>query len=212
MHMKVHAGWRPYFWRKCWQMQMLCKTFLMSEEFEDPHGHYTLEKGLLHCFSRSILKIHFKLRKSDSLPFWNKIVRSFVLPYIGTLCDSPFKYKWLTKNISSVKYVERYSLQLQTWASITSPPWGEIINWPPQHLHLSALSPRSHTFYITDNSHPYWENMFCRLTLQHRTVPEICLGNTKTKMVRNPIWKMQYLEVTNWGRRTDKLGAELNLL
>ena len=90
-------------------MQMLCKTFLMSEEFEDPHGHYTLEKGLLHC-----LKIHFKLRKSDSLPFWNTIVRSFVLPKIGTLCDSPFKYKLLTTNISSVKYVERYSLQLQT--------------------------------------------------------------------------------------------------
>ena len=39
-----------------------------------------------------------------------------VLPYIGTLCKSPFKrYKWLTKNIFSVKYVERYSLQLQTW-------------------------------------------------------------------------------------------------
>ena len=37
-----------YFWRKCWQMQMLCKKFLMSEEFEGPHGRYTLEKGLLH--------------------------------------------------------------------------------------------------------------------------------------------------------------------
>ena len=36
------------FWRECWQMQTLCKSFLMSEEFEDPHGHYTLEKGLLH--------------------------------------------------------------------------------------------------------------------------------------------------------------------
>ena len=29
-------------------MQMLYKSFLMSEEFEGPHGHYTLEKGLLH--------------------------------------------------------------------------------------------------------------------------------------------------------------------
>ena len=29
-------------------MQTLCKSFLMSEEFEDPHGHYTLEIGLLH--------------------------------------------------------------------------------------------------------------------------------------------------------------------
>jgi hypothetical protein len=24
------------------------QNFLMSEEFEGPHGHYTLEKGLLH--------------------------------------------------------------------------------------------------------------------------------------------------------------------
>ena len=32
-------------------MQTLCKSFLMSEEFEDPHGHYTLEKGLLHVKS-----------------------------------------------------------------------------------------------------------------------------------------------------------------
>ena len=32
------------------------------------------------------------------------VVRSFVLPYIGTLCDSLFKrYKWLTSNISAVK-------------------------------------------------------------------------------------------------------------
>ena len=29
-------------------MQMLYKSYLMSEEFEGPHGHYTLEKGLLH--------------------------------------------------------------------------------------------------------------------------------------------------------------------
>ena len=29
-------------------MKMLYKNFLMSEEFEGPHGHYTLEKGLLH--------------------------------------------------------------------------------------------------------------------------------------------------------------------
>ena len=44
------------------------------------------------------------------------LVQSFVLPYNGTFCDSPFKrYKWLTKNILYVKYVERYSLQLQIW-------------------------------------------------------------------------------------------------
>ena len=29
-------------------MQMLCKNFLMSEEFQSPHGHYILKKGLLH--------------------------------------------------------------------------------------------------------------------------------------------------------------------
>ena len=47
-------------------MQTLCKSFLMSEEFEDPHGHYTLEIGLLHvnyvlkCFflSENNLKAH----------------------------------------------------------------------------------------------------------------------------------------------------------
>ena len=48
MHMKAHAGWRPYFWRKCWQMQMLCKSFLMSEEFEGPCGQYLQEKCFLH--------------------------------------------------------------------------------------------------------------------------------------------------------------------
>ena len=30
------------------KMLMLCKSFLMSEEFEGPHGHYIMEKGLLH--------------------------------------------------------------------------------------------------------------------------------------------------------------------
>ena len=39
---------RPYFWRKCWHMQMLCKSFLMSEEFEGPRAHYLLEKGFLN--------------------------------------------------------------------------------------------------------------------------------------------------------------------
>ena len=32
--------------RECWQMQKLCKSFLMSEEFKGSHGHYTLEIGL----------------------------------------------------------------------------------------------------------------------------------------------------------------------
>ena len=60
-----------------------------------------------------------------------------------------------------------------------------------------------------ENSHQYWGNLFCR---QHRTVHEMCLGNTKTKMGRNPIWKMQSCELPNWGWRTSKLGVELNLL
>ena len=64
---------------------------------------------------------------------------------------------------------------------------------------------------IEKNSHPYWENMFCRLTSQHRTVHEMCPGNTKTEMGRNTVWKMQYCELTNWRWRTDKLEAELNL-
>ena len=38
---KLTLGIRPCFWRKCYQMQMLCKSFLMSEEFEGPHGHDT---------------------------------------------------------------------------------------------------------------------------------------------------------------------------
>ena len=29
-------------------MQMLCKSFLMSEQFEGPYGNYRLEKGILH--------------------------------------------------------------------------------------------------------------------------------------------------------------------
>ena len=38
-------------------MQTLCKSFLMSGEFEDPHGHYTLEIGLLHV--KYVLKCFF---------------------------------------------------------------------------------------------------------------------------------------------------------
>ena len=47
-------------------MQMLCKNVLMSEEFEGPHDHYTLEKGFLHVnyalnrFKGTNLKMHMK--------------------------------------------------------------------------------------------------------------------------------------------------------
>ena len=50
-------------------MQMLCKNFLMSEEFQSPHGHYILKKGLLHVncelcaktfSSGNNLKMHMK--------------------------------------------------------------------------------------------------------------------------------------------------------
>ena len=43
----------------------------------------------------------------------------FLILFIASFC-----------NISSVKYVKRYSLKLQTCASISSPLWGEIIYWP----------------------------------------------------------------------------------
>ena len=46
----------------------------------------------------------------------------------------------MTKDISYVKYVERYSLQLQTCASISSPPWGETINWPQLVLIVAPVS------------------------------------------------------------------------
>ena len=36
-----NSRWVKAFWRKCYQMQMLCKSVLMSEEFEGPHGHDT---------------------------------------------------------------------------------------------------------------------------------------------------------------------------
>lgn len=55
------------FWRECWQMQTLCKSFLMSEEFEDPHGHYTLEKGLLHV--KYVLKCFFLK--------WKQLMKAF---------------------------------------------------------------------------------------------------------------------------------------
>ena len=54
-------------WRECWQMQTLCKSFLMSEEFEDPHGHYTLEKGLLHV--KYVLKCFFLK--------WKQLMKAF---------------------------------------------------------------------------------------------------------------------------------------
>ena len=75
MHMKAHAGWRPYFWRRCWHMQMLCKSFLMSEEFEVPRGHYFLEKGflnvksVLNCFLvDTTWRCTWKPTLSESLP------------------------------------------------------------------------------------------------------------------------------------------------
>ena len=59
------------FWRECWQMQTLCKSFLMSEEFEDPHGHYTLEKGLLHV--KFCLKMFFfKVKTTHESICWVK--------------------------------------------------------------------------------------------------------------------------------------------
>ena len=48
-------------------MQMLCKIFLMSEEFEGPHGHFILKKGPSACelcaktfSSGNYLKMHMK--------------------------------------------------------------------------------------------------------------------------------------------------------
>ena len=43
---------------------------------------------------------------------------------------------------------------------------------------------------------PY--NMLLGLRWQHWAVPVMCLANTKTKPVRNPSWKLQYRELTNW--------------
>ena len=52
-------------------MQTLCKSFLMSEEFEDPHGHYTLEKGLLHV--KFCLKMFFfKVKTTHESICWVK--------------------------------------------------------------------------------------------------------------------------------------------
>ena len=42
---------------------------------------------------------------------------------------------------------------------------------------------------MSHRRHQNWYNMFCRLAQQPRTVPEIYLANTETRMVRNPIWK-----------------------
>ena len=54
----------------------------------------------------------------------------------GILFIASFAIYWnrkdKTKDISPVKYVERYSLQFQTCASISSPTWGETKNWPQQ--------------------------------------------------------------------------------
>ena len=74
-------------------------------------------------------------------------------------------------------------------------------------LITKLITDTSHPYW--ENSHKYWENMLSR---QHRAVYELCLRNTKTKMGRNPIWKMQPWELPNWRRRTSKLEAELNLL
>ena len=67
-------------------MQMLCKSFLMSEEFEGPHGHCLLEKGLLHVcicikpfFSVHNLKMHIKAHAGTGLnkPTVLKIHKAF---------------------------------------------------------------------------------------------------------------------------------------
>ena len=56
---------------------------------------------------------------------------------------------------------------------------------------------------MSHRRHQNWENMFCRLAQQPRTVPEMCLTNTETRMVRNPIWKKcriwnDKLEAAEW--------------
>ena len=52
-------------------------------------------------------------------------------------CVTLKRYKWLTTNISSVNYVEKYSLQLQTCTSIMSPPWWGTIVIGPNLCQLS---------------------------------------------------------------------------
>ena len=74
----------------------------------------------------------------------NQEVDTKVANVVKELVVRSFGYLWgkiqMTKDISYVKYVERYSLQLQTCASISSPPWGETINWPQLVLIVAPVS------------------------------------------------------------------------
>ena len=93
-----------------------------------------MQKAFLQCvMSMWTFKLFRNVAQHLHLSFvfqMKVVVCSLVLPYIGKLCDSQ-KIQMIDTNISSVKYVERFSLQLQTCASISPPPWwGTIIIGP----------------------------------------------------------------------------------
>ena len=65
--------WKSH-WRKCCQMQMLCKSFLILEESRGWHGQYILKKGFLHVNSvlkrfpvETIWRYTWKLRMGEGL-------------------------------------------------------------------------------------------------------------------------------------------------
>ena len=74
----------------------------------------------------------------------------FFFEHCGTL-HSKYTNNW-QKLIALVKYVERYSLQLQTCATISSSPRGEIINWPQLVLIVATIEK------ARDGAH--WSNMW----------------------------------------------------
>ena len=124
MHMKSHAGWRPCFWRKCWQMQMMCKSFLMSEEFEGPCCHYLLKKGLLHV--NYVLK-RFLVERPY---FWRKcwhmqmLCKSFLM---SEEFEGPRGHYFLEKGFLNVKYVLKSFLVDTTWRCTWKPTLSESL-------------------------------------------------------------------------------------
>ena len=66
-------------------MQMLCKSCLMSEEFEVPHGHFILKKDLLHV--NYVLKVFYYKQLEDTHES-SRWVKALFLEKMLMLCKS----------------------------------------------------------------------------------------------------------------------------
>ena len=116
-------------------MQMLYKSYLMSEEFEGPHGHYTLEKGLLHVNyapKRFLLdttwRCTWKLTLGKGLIFGERAEKCRCCAKVFSCWKSfkvhnPHDHDTQEKSLLHVNYVLKRFLVETTWRCTWSSRW-----------------------------------------------------------------------------------------